>query len=118
MLLYMVVSIDPKPKRPPNVSLRPHDAVEQCPSQHEAHDPGRDVAHPQIVDGTIEVALWLALGAQEVQERGHERRANEVEGEPGVRLEAERAGDDAEEGCGDIADVGDDLRELALALDV
>lgn len=102
-------------KRLPNASLRPHNAIEQSPRQHEAHDAGGDVTHPQIVDGAVKVALRLALGAQQEQEGGDEGGADEVEGEARVRLEAEGTGDDAEERGGDVADVGDDLGRLVLA---
>jgi hypothetical protein len=103
---------------PPNASLRPHNAIEQGPSEHEAHDSGGDIAHPQIVDRTVEVALRLALGAQLVQQGGNEGCADQVEGEAGVRLEAEGAGDDAEERGGDVADVGDDLTEVSIGVDL
>jgi hypothetical protein len=93
-----------------SITSRPHQAIEQRPSQDKTHHPRNHIARPKIAKGAIDVALRIALGHEQVDEHGDKACADEIESKAGVGFETESAGDDAEEGGGDVPDVGDDLR--------
>lgn len=94
---------------------RPDQAIEQRPCQDEAHHSRHNIAGPEIAKGAVEVALGIAFGPEEENERRDDARTQQVEGKARVGFEAEGAGDDAEEGGGDITDVGDDLKEASVS---
>ena len=94
-------------------------AIKQRPGEHKAQPTSKHIPRPKLAPRIIKVALAVALRQDAVDEAGHEERAEHVEEEPGVRLQAEDPAGDAEQGGGERADVGDDLvqQEWLLALE-
>jgi hypothetical protein len=98
--------------------LCPDDAVEERPRQDVPGQTAEDAADPEV-EGAAEVsggAQGRQAGggrrggdAQDVEEGGDEGGEAKVEEEAGVRLKTEDAGGDAEEGGGDVLEVGESL---------
>lgn len=88
----------------------PHQPVEQRPRQHKTHTAIQYISGPQLAPGSLEIVPLSTLCQYAPDEYGDEEGAEKVEEETGVGLEAEDSGSDAEEGCGQGADVGDYLR--------
>lgn len=101
----------PYPFFQPTIShiSRPHQPIKQRPSKHKATQPTKHLTHPHIPQRSIKVLPRRRLRLERKQQYRDEQRACEVEDEAWVRLEAQRAGGDAEERGGQIADVGYDL---------
>lgn len=86
------ISIQPTPPKPSS----PHQPIQQRPSQHKTTQPPKHVGSPQAGELRLEIPRRPPLGQEEVDEGGDEQRAEQVEEEAGVGLEAEDAGCDAE----------------------
>ena len=94
---------------PSSCSSCPDQAIEQCPRQNEASQASKQAARPEIkgateVSARVERALARCqrcrCDAERVEEAGNDDGEDDVEEEAAVRLEAQDAGGDAEEGGG------------------
>lgn len=92
------------------ISSCPYQPIEEGPRKHESAQPPKNVTQPHVAERPVIVFRRLRLGLEREQEHRDEERGDEVEDEAGVRFETERAGGDAEEGGGQVTDVGRDLR--------
>ena len=92
------------------ISSCPHQPIEEGPRKHESAQPPKDVTQPHVTERSVVVFRRLRIRLERKQKHRDERRGDEVEDEAGVRFETERAGGDAEEGGGQVTDVGRDLR--------
>jgi hypothetical protein len=85
---------------------RPHQPIEQRPSQHKPTQPSKHISQPQISQRPIEELSRLSFCLQHKEQYGDHQRSQDVEYEAGVGFETEGAGGDAEEGGGKVADIG------------